>query len=221
MTTAALPTPAWPASSLIRSLARAGWGDLAGRQWQGVRTTLRALVDALPDKSATGETTVNQLANNAGLSERWVRRCLHILEDAGLIKWHRGNIEAGRPRPSVIRINKRRIVDLIRDARPAKAIREALHATATRERLARLRSTWIKNKGARFRRSAHAELSAGLHPLRGGTGAERAPESPQTSLHTSAHRQTAPPRCEHGVEILQRTATGAPACPMCRALTRS
>lgn len=202
------PTAAWPTPNLLRSLARSGWGDLAGRQWQGVRTTLTALAHALPDKSAMGETTVHQLANNAGLSERWVRRCLHVLEDAGLIKWHRGNIENGRPRPSIIRICKRTLVALITKARPAKALREALIATATKERLAKLRTGWIKNKNARFRRSNHAALSAGLHPLWGGTGAARAPESPKPVDNLAS--------CEHGIPITKRTAAGTPACPLCR-----
>lgn len=208
------PTAHWPAPSLIRSLANAGWGELAGRQWQGVRTTLRALIDALPDKAAQGQTTVAQIADRAGLSSRWVRRCLHILEDAQLITWHRGHVEHGGAQPSFIRINKRRLVALITKARPLHELTQALRAAATRERLARLRTRWLKNDRPRFSRSNHVELNADLHPLRGGTGAAAAPQVPR---FVDNSRRGAP-ECDHGVPILKRTPTGQPACPLCRRL---
>src|SRR5690606_37585366 len=154
-----------PTDSLMTSLARAGWGDLTGRHLQGVRSTLRALVDLLPHGSGQGEATASQIADASGLSERWTRRCLGILEDAGLISWHRGGVAYGRPQPSAFRIAKRALVDLIRGARPVLAVIQARRAEATAARLRGL--TFVKSRGRHKPRSVHAALSASPHPQGG------------------------------------------------------
>ncbi len=169
-----------PTDSLMTSLARAGWGDLTGREMQGVRSTLRALVDLLPHRTGQGEATATQIADAAGLSERWVRRCLHLLEDAGLIRWDRGGVAYGKPQPSAFRIVKTALVAMIHGARP---VLEALRARRAEQTAHRLRGlTFLKSRGRRNRRSVHAELSASPHPQGGespprqGRGGERITE---------------------------------------------
>lgn len=147
-----------PVPALLTSLQRAGWGDLAGREWQGMRTTLHALAAQLPHKSGQGWTTAEQVATSAGLSSRWVRTRMHRLEELGVIVWTRGGVVDGVPQPSYIRIVKTALVDLIRAARPMKAAADAARRTATRARISHLR--FVKSNGQRSRRSAHAELSA-------------------------------------------------------------
>lgn len=164
--TAPMPTAAWPTPSLLTSLSRAGWGDLTGRHMQGVRSTLRGLADLLPHGSAEGLATAQQIAETAGLSERWVRRCLHLLEDAGLVRWVRGGVSNGTPLPSWFRIEKRAVVALIELARPVANAARAARTAVTRERLAKFR--WIQPRDRQTRRSAHAALSASPAPSREG-----------------------------------------------------
>lgn len=164
---------------LVGSLARAGWGELGGREWQGVRSVLRALVDLLPYRSGAGLVTAAQVAEAAGLSPRWVRRCMCVLEDAGVITWHRGGVVAGRPQPSVVRVSKRAVVALIEAARPLREARDAARRTATLARLRELRTGYVRARGGYRRRSAHAELSTTLPPLRGGDGPGAPPGPPQ------------------------------------------
>ena len=166
-----------PTDSLMTSLARAGWGDLTGRQLQGVRSTLRALVDLLPHASGQGEATAAQIADASGLSERWTRRCLHLLEDAGLITWHRGGVAYGRPQPSAFRVVKTALVALIKGARPVLAVIQARRAEQTAHRLRGL--TFLKSRGRQTPRSRHAALSASPHPQGGDTSPPRGDEAPQ------------------------------------------
>lgn len=157
-----MSNPYAPTPALLTSLQRAGWGDLAGREWQGVRTTLHALVARLPYGSGQGFTTVEQVAASAGLSRRWVARCMDLLEQLGVIEWTRGGVYKGEPRPSWVRIVKRTLIDLIKAARPLRTLAEREHAATTRARISHLR--WVKG---RPRRSAHVALSASPHTPRG------------------------------------------------------
>lgn len=160
------PTAAWPTHTLTSSLARSGWGDLSGRSMQGIRSTLRALVDLLPHGSGAGFATAAQIADAAGLSERWVRRCLHLLEDADVVRWTRGGVTMGKPGPSHFRISKRVLVALIGGARPVLAAIRAARAARTAARLEGL--TFVKARGRHNRRSVHAELSDSPTPYREG-----------------------------------------------------
>lgn len=164
-----------PTDSLMTSLSRAGWGDLSGRHMQGIRSTLRALVDLLPHRSGQGLATAPQIADAAGLSERWVRRCLGLLEDAEVITWTRGGVIDGKPAPSYFRISKRVLVALIGGARPMLAAVQRARATKTAARLAGLR--YVKSRGPRNRGSAHAALSASPHPK----GKDHGPSGPVIS----------------------------------------
>lgn len=153
-----------PLPSLMRSLRRAGWGELTGREWQGVRSTLMAVVDHAADGSGRADTTAYQIADSAGLSPRWTRRCLHILEDLGVITWVRGGVAYGKPQPSLFTVIKKRIVELIREARPEKDARDVARRAETAARLRGLKSPFVKSPPRRFRRSSHAELSNSPRP---------------------------------------------------------
>lgn len=167
-------TAAWPLPRLVSALARAGWHELHGRRGGAYRAILRALCDLLPHGSATGHVTAPQLADAAGISERWARHILTGLEEAGLITWTRGGIIDGRPTPSLIRVSKQALADLVRRARPEHDAELARRAATTAQRLRdtlRLR-TLRRSQPARStarrepRRAApvHAELSATLPP---------------------------------------------------------
>lgn len=155
-----------PAPALLTSFANAGWGELSGATWQGVRSVLDALVRSLPYKAAAGFTSAPQIASRAGLSERWVRRCLCLLEDLEIIRWSRGQVVDGQPTPSYIRINKAKLVELIRLAWPAHSAKEARRRAATIDRIRAVKARYFKGKrGPRARVPVHAELSASpTHP---------------------------------------------------------
>lgn len=193
-------SPMAPVPSLMTSLAKAGWGDLAGRELQGIRTTLNALVAQLPHRSGEGITTAEQVAQAAGLSVRWVRRCLHYLEDLGLVIWRRGGVRSGEPAPSHFRIVKKVLVDLVRAARPVKEAADAARRAATKARLATLRRLYVGPQ-ARKRRSAHAELDASPRPYGEGPRAVPARQQPPQPPDTP---------CEHGEP------RGARYCALCR-----
>ena len=167
-------TASAPAPVLLGALARAGWGDLAGRQWHGLRQILRALVDVLPAKSALGQTTALQVADAAGgYSERWTRHLMEELETIGLITWTRGGILHGRPQPSLVRISKRRLLELVRSGRISIDEIRAKRAARTTARLRGLRMVTV-----RPRRSgpagSHAELTTSPPPYGGGVSAREA-----------------------------------------------
>lgn len=141
-----------PVYVLFRSLARGGWGAFAGAEWQGVRSTLGALVAR---SGRTGlEVTVWQVAQAAGLSEKWTSRCMAILEGLGVIRWTRGEIRDGRPLPGYVQIMKRVLLDLISQAWKQGDKAWAARRVATARRLALL-----KTKTACIRRSRRVELS--------------------------------------------------------------
>lgn len=162
-----IPNAFWGLSSLLRSLARAGWGELGAREFQGVRAVLLGLKDILPDKSARGKCTAFQISLAAGRCERTVRTALARMEDIGIICWYRGGIINGIPQPSFIEISKRALVALIMEARKIAREKIQTHLQATSARLAGLKNgVSIKNK--RYsRRSDHAEIITSLSTLTG------------------------------------------------------
>lgn len=166
--TPTVPNASWPLPALLTSLANAGWGDLAGREHAGLRATLRGLEALLPHGSAKGHGTAWQVAQRAGLSERWTRRCLGLLEDLGIIRWQRGTIIDSRPEPSRFTVVKSALVRLIRIARGEVTRRLAQRRRAFIARLQHARNASLprhhwKNPKPR------AELSATRTHLRGGT----------------------------------------------------
>lgn len=147
-----------PIPVLYRSLARGGWGALAGAEWQGVRSTLGALVARYTRKGL--DVTVWQVSQSAGLSEKWTARCLYILEELGLIHWQRGLIEQGKPKPGHVQIVRHVLLDLVRQAWKQGQAAWAARREATARRLALL-----KKQDANIRRSRHTELSADLQSV--------------------------------------------------------
>lgn len=195
------PTAYAPLPSLLLSLRRAGWGDLTGREWQGLRSTLDGLASLLPHGSGEGWATAEQVATSAGLSSRWVRTRLAQLEAMGVIEWRRGGIVAGKPAPSWFRIAKRVLVELIRAARPLKTAKDAARRTATNARIAAARA--LRRPQRQTRRSVHAELSASLPTP---SGEDSRPTSSPVVLRTAGAYITQ--TCEHDGEVGR--------CPMCR-----
>lgn len=204
-----------PLPALVRSLARAGWGDLAPMEYRGVRTVLRALGDTLPDRAAEGTCTIPQIAQRACLSERWTARCLAVLEDAGLIVWTRGGVVAGTPVPSVIRVVKRAVLALVEAARPMREAADRARQVATRARLAealRLRRP-ARHTGPYRRRSAHPELATSLPTPTG--------EVPPSDLPERSDDMTVrlpgvnSPVCDHGGDA-SRLPNGTSRCVFCR-----
>lgn len=204
MTGAAL-SPRWSAPQLITALRAAGWGELTGREWQGVRSVLTALVDRLPHRAARGLTTAEQVAAGAGLSERWARRCLAVMEDIGLIEWKRGGVVRGEPQPSWIQVHKRRLVELIEEARPQRRAAIAARRARTAHRLAGLRAVTVKPRNA----NRHAELSANPTPLQGG-GSPPPHPGDDPMPHIPINRYRLPVTCRHG------DPRGPRACMACR-----
>lgn len=163
---AALPamrlTAGAPTSVLISSLARSYWGVLDGPEWRAARSILQALTLAPSSKKEVDQfddagkvfTTACQLQRISGYCERWTRIALQTLEEMGVIKWTRGMIVSGNPTSSLFVVVKRKLVELIKFARP--------------------RSKRIDEEN---RNKFIARLADILRRRRGKDGAERAPEA--------------------------------------------
>lgn len=160
-----------PARVMLQSLVRAGWGPLGGYEWQGLRSTLTAIV--FRSKRTGCDMTVWQVAQSAGLSEKWTSRCLYILEGLGLIHWQRGLIEEGKPKPGHIQIMKPALLDIVRQAWAAGRTAAAARRVTTQRRLALL-----KKQDAYIRRSRRPELSTDLNGIYAAAGAPAAAAMP-------------------------------------------
>ncbi len=133
-------TAAWSLNRLVTSLARAGWGEvLDGACNAGLQRVLHALADLLPWEAGEGRLTRAQVADAASMSARWAGHCLRRLEDLGVVVWHRGWLDRGRPRAGWIRVEKARLAELVRDARGHLDGRRERRREATRDRLGKLR----------------------------------------------------------------------------------
>lgn len=163
-------TALWDAPRLLDTLSRRGWGpDLDGRPNGGLRAVLRALVALLPYESAEGKLTAPQVADAAGLSVKWTRRCLAELERLELITWRRGGLDRGRSKPGWIRLSKARLAELVRSLRDALDGRRAQRRAETRHRLeTTLTFTTIPPWKRRHPLSSQGELSSTL-PTQGST----------------------------------------------------
>lgn len=198
-------TAGWPLDRLVKALAKSGWDVLTGRQGGGYRAVLRALADLLPATSGSGLVTAPQIADVAGLSEKWARHILTQLEAAGVIRWTRGTIIAGKPHPSLIRVSKRALADLVNRGRRAGDDRLARRAAETARRIREtLRQATLARRPAprpiepptpipvRSRPAPpRAELSATLPPNGEGPGVVTSPGSvspEQIATHRAALR---------------------------------
>lgn len=155
----------WKTWQLVDKLARLGWGPLDGRPWKGLRAVLRAVAARVDYRSGAGRTTVEQIAAAAGYSPRWTRQALTELEDMGLIEWVRGGVQYGKPVPSLIRLVKSALVDLIAQAQPMRAAKVAADAAETRRRLARLHTIrMVRGKRKTTTSAARAALDRKANP---------------------------------------------------------
>lgn len=115
-----------PTTVLISSLARSYWGVLDGAEWRAARSILQALTLAPSSKDEVNQfdnagkvfTTACQLQRISGYCERWTRIALQTLEELGVIRWTRGMIVSGNPTSSLFVVVKRKLVELIKFARP-------------------------------------------------------------------------------------------------------
>lgn len=181
-----------PTRDILTSLARAGWGDLAGSEHKGTRAMLRALVDLLPYGSGEGLVTAPQIADASGYSERWVRSRLVELERLGLILWRRGGVVAGRCIPSHVRIVKGAVLALIGVARSVKDAVLSARRALTGRRVEHLRFVMGRRRSL-IRNSVQASS-----PSRG-------------SLRTLPRGGASPAvECSHGEP------RGETYCPLCR-----
>lgn len=161
-------TAGTPLDVLTDRLAKAGWGDLGHPSMRGLARVLDALAATLNPHSGAGYTTAPQLAEKTCYTERWVRRCLTLLEELDLIEWHRGGVEGGKPTPSWIRVSKAVLADLVVIARRQQGERLADEKRATRARLVRLRTSYTQKPGRRRKKrrpavgEPHAELNTAL-----------------------------------------------------------
>lgn len=202
-----------PPRVLLQSLCRAGWGELSGREWQGVRSTLSAIVSRVKGRKAL-DCTVWQIAQSAGLSEKWTSRCLWILEGLGVIRWQRGFIDEGKPKPGFIEIVRHVLLDLVLQAWKQGQASWVERRAATRRRLALL-----KKKDAHIRRSRRTELSSDLNSdlLSAPSSAERVnhtgtPQQDETRDYLNSKEP--PPAWATGKEEQMNTAVAEnPLCP--------
>lgn len=191
MTGTALSSP----RLLLDELSAAGWGDLTGSHYHGVRTVFRTLVD-YQGADRTLIATAAQIADRAGLSVRHTRRCLHVLEALNLLTWTRGHIAEGRPRPGWFRVRLTALRQMVCHAREAlrRRRRDRQAQTDHRIRTTVRNATLWPRKQRRNPLSLHADTESTLPP-KGVRGAgppapARPPASPLPALTGDLSMQT-------------------------------
>lgn len=180
--------PRQPLYKLVDTLARQGWGALAGPKNRGVQRILRALCSLLPYGSASGKATVEQIAEAAQYSMRWTHTCLYTLEDIGLITWQRGGVRYGRPVPSVFTVSKALLCELIAGARQQRDAKILANKKAMEARLAKVRQANFLMR----RRKPDTQPARPAQPARAATPARRADAQP----HVAVSAYPSPPRRE-------------------------
>jgi hypothetical protein len=184
-------TAGTPLDVLTDRLGKAGWGDLGTPTLRGLARVLEALGSTLNRRSGAGYTTAPQLAEKTCYTERWVRRCLTLLEQLDLIEWHRGGVQGGKPVPSWIRVSKSVLADLVHIARRKQGERLSDERRATRSRIDDLRTSYTQRPGRRQKKrrphggKPHAELATGLLLNREVPRAESAPSAPATGMKST------------------------------------
>lgn len=197
-------TAGTPLDVLTNRLQKAGWGDLGTPTLRGLARVLDALAGTLNPRTGAGKTTAPQLAEKTCYTERWVRRCLTLLEELELIEWHRGGIHQGKPTPSWIRVSKAALVDLVHLARVKQGERTRDAARARRVRMAGLRTTSTTHRRTavprdrkaprRDEREVHAELGSALlsvpEEVSGGGGGSASGGKPQAKNDAAGASQS-------------------------------
>lgn len=196
-------TAAWSLDRLVTSLARGGWGELDGAPNAGLQKVLHALATLLPWEAAEGRLTRAQVADAAGMTPKWAGHCLGRLEAMGLVVWHRGWIDRGRPRAGWIRVSKSRLAGMVRDVRGYLDERRAERREITRQRLATtLTRTSVPPWKRRKPLSARGELSSTLHTKKyGAQAAGLSPTSPTLPIGAEMSACAVCGRSEHACQI--------------------
>lgn len=222
------PSPAQDVLQLTNSLAKAGWGcDFAAPAFRASRLVLRELANAMyaarRGRAAAIDITAPQLADLTGYTERWTRDALATLEALGLIEWHRGGIVEGAPRPSLIRIVKAALADLIYTARVWHDDVIDARVIATK---ARIRATlrWRFCKGRKRRANPHAEVTSLLPLYKGRKGAPLGAARPVLSslkqsvspVTTEGQEQMPTPDSDYMPVICGHGASAPRFCNACR-----
>lgn len=165
---------------ILAALARVNWGPFRGRAWAYRRIILQTLAIMAREQKAdlTAEVigSAPQISDRAGCHEKTVRRCLHDLEDLGLITYQRGGIWDGKPQPSIIRIVKARLVELTLAFRPRH---DKTLEDRRRETLARLATLEKARVRPRQRTENHADFKPSLSLYEKRAPTEGAPSSSQ------------------------------------------
>lgn len=160
---------------IVNALARVNWGPLQGRSWAYRRMILQTLAlmmrEQKADYSAELITSARQLADRTGCCEKTIRRCLHDMEDLGLIEWLRGGIWDGKPMPSVIKVIKARLVEWTLAWRPKFNAAQAALRAETLRRIAVLERARIR---PRLRPEVHADCAGSLLSIQKRAHSERA-----------------------------------------------
>ena len=168
-----------PVDALTRRLVVLRWHQAAG-EWQGVQRVLRALSDVVDDRSGAGLSTIGQVAALASMSNRHAARCLHRLEDLGILLWQRGDVVAGRKRPSRFTVVKHALAEAIRALMPRRAAEARTHRDAEASRLSGLT---LRTPKRRSRWSGHVDMASIPSPSEAGTRPHQRPWEAETYCH--------------------------------------
>lgn len=190
------------------------WGVLDGREHRGVRDVLRILCQLQHSKAVV--ITGRQLAKRVGLSEKWTRKCLHVLEALGIIRWTRGHIEQGRPRPGWITVRAGRLAQVVHHAREEARTERARSRAETNDRIRRTvrnHTLWPRKK-RHNPLSDHAELSSSLPLSRGKDAGASPPARPPGPLPAPEGGLMIPRECIHDMPIIK--IGDHDRCAMCR-----
>ncbi|WP_165215321.1 hypothetical protein [Schaalia sp. ZJ1691] len=172
---------------ILLAFARINWGPIRGRRWAYRRlmlTTLSLMMrEQKCDRDARLVTTAHQLAERMGAHDKTAYRCLHDLEDLGLIEWERGGIANGKPQPGVLKVIKRKLVDWVlafraKHDKEMEAYREAIVKRLDKmaEKYNRHRQTM--RQPPNIRQSVHVDSKSDLSSYRMSAHSPRAPHRP-------------------------------------------
>ncbi len=209
------PSTRWSLPLLLSAAGRAGWNGLNHADTRAATVILHALVDLLDHRTGQGLVTIPQIADAAPYGERWTRRTLSFLEDAGLIEWNRGGIIHGKPQPSWVRIVKTALVEVIENGRERMRTILAARRARTEARIRGLKRLTVRPR-SRNRRSAHAALAAAPTTPRGEVPTEPRPESDQNMGTYDPYSDRDCPEPGHEGFRAGYQASGNPWCPLCR-----
>jgi hypothetical protein len=182
-----LPSPAGPPIGARAPLAvvherfaRTGAGGLSGRLWANPLAVLAILARRGDKDTGVVVVTAAQLADRAGCSPRTVRRSLARLEALGVLTWRRGGIVDAAPSPSVIRVNKARLLELVADGAAWLSTRLLDRATSTAARIAALGRRDVDTNRRLRKRPGHPMWTRTHSPALRGTPGQ--PERPPVAL---------------------------------------